>query len=360
MLYLRTPLILLVAGVAVIGTGCKKHQDGAPIIVDPNRPKAVVTTIAGNGTDGYVNGDALSAEFEDPSDVTVGPGGVLYIADYNNHRVRKLAGGQVTTLAGNSTFGFMNGNGENAEFADPYRIVSDAAGNCYLVDQVDARIRRITPGADVTTYAGRAASGFMDGDTSVAKFVVNANGEAIDQQGNVYVGDTFNQRIRKISTTGQVSTLAGSGTRGYAEGDPQTAQFSYPAGVAVDAQGNVYVADPGNFAVRKITPAGQVSTLAGGTQGTNDGIGSAAQFNGLVDVVVDSHGYVFLAEQHRIRKITPQGVVTTIAGDISGGFADGEGASAKFGYIGGLGIDSQGTIYVADAANNRIRKVSFE
>lgn len=355
MQYLRTPLILLIL---MAGGSCKKHHDMAPDPI-PLPKKVVVTTIAGDGNDGYKNGAALSAEFESPTDVAVSSDGTIYISDYNNHRVRKLAGGQVTTLAGNNTFGFLNGHGEDAQFQDPYRLVTDAAGNCYLLDQVDARVRRISPGADVVTYAGRPSSGFVDGDTSIAKMQVNANGEAIDQQGNIYIGDTFNGRIRKITTTGQISTLAGDGTRGYMEGDPKTAKFTFPGGVAVDKQGNVYVSDQGNFRIRKVTPAGQVSTFAGsGVQGDADGDATTAQFKELVDIVVDGQGNVYLGQAHAIRKITPQGVVTTIAGGTPG-YADGAGADARFGYINGLGIDAQGNLYVADGSN-RIRKVSFE
>ena len=359
MTYCKTNFILSIVIIAATGSGCKKNNNGDGSSA-PLEKRAVVTTIAGDGTDGYANGPALSAKFHSPVDVAVAADGTIYVADYNSHRIRKIAAGMVSTLAGNDTAGFVNGDGESAQFRDPYSLTLDAGGNVYVLDQVDPRIRKISPAGYVTTYAGSDHAGFLDGAALMAQFHLGAEGIASDGQGNIYVDDTFNERIRKITTAAQVSTYAGSGTRGFMDGDAGTAQFNYPAGIAFDPQGNLYVADAGNFCIRKITPAGVVSRFAGtGTEGNTDGAADVAQFNVVIDIVADSHGNLYVAEGRRIRKITPGGVVSTIAGSIAG-YADGDGSIAQFGYIGGLGIDAHGNIYVADEGNNRIRKISFE
>jgi len=284
----------------------------------------------------------------------------MYVADYNDHRIRKISGGQVSTFAGNAGYGIVNGNGASAQFQNPYRITTDGNGNVYVLDGSDPRVRKISAAADVITYAGTNQPGFLNGAALTAQFSANASGVVTDAQGNVYIGDIFNHRIRKISVAGQVSTLAGSGAEGAGNGDAANAQFSYPQGVAADAQGNIYVADGGNFCIRKIATSGIVSRFAGsGTRGTADGTAMVAQFNLISDIVTDRQGNLYVGDNNSIRKVTPQGVVSTIAGSTEG-YADGDGATAKFKGVGGLGIDAQGNIYVADINNNRIRKVSFQ
>lgn len=331
-------------------TSCKKKStEDNPITVLPADKKWVVSTVAGDGSPTFVNGPVLSATFHFPEDVAItADGSTLYVTDVLNYCIRKIKSGQVSTFAGSSGFDIINGNGIAAQFRNPFSVTLDANGNLYTSDENDPRIRKINPGADVSTHAGKATSGFADGLADSAQFQPG-NYLIADAAGNVYVADLGNNCIRKISVSGQVTTIAGS------------AQFLFPGGIAVDRDGNLFVADRGNFRVRKITPAGDVSTIAGsGVSGDKDGNGTEAQFSlDMRDMVIDGEGNLYLAEQNRIRMISPQGVVSTIAGSAAG-FKDGAGSEAKFNFPNGLGIDGQGNIYVADLNNNRIRKISYE
>jgi sugar lactone lactonase YvrE len=182
----------------------------------------------------------------------------------------------------------------------------------------------------------------------------------VDSSGNVYVADKYSHRIRKITPNGTVTTLAGSGYAGDIDGIGTAASFHYPNGVAVDSSGNVYVADTSNQRIRKITPQGVVTAMAGAGRGSADGTGMAAMFKNPIGVAVDSSGNVYVgdSENNRIRKITPQGVVTSLAGKEASGFADGTGTAAMFEHPRGVAVDSSGDVYVADTNNQRIRKIT--
>jgi NHL repeat len=343
----------------LVNTACKKNKtDDTP---EPEKQKkAIVTTIAGTGDPSFLDGPALEAKFYRPWDIAVQSNGTLYVTDFGNYRIRKIsATGMVSTFAGNGENGTANGNGSAARFIEVSMIALDAAGSAYVLDGSNPRVRKITTNADVSVYAGSGIYGFADGPAATAQFK-QGWGMLVDLQGNVIVSDTYNDRIRKINTSGQVTTLAGSGIPGYADGNTLVAQFDKPEGIAIDKQGNLYVADRKNYRIRKITPAGLVSSFAGsGTEGTLDGSALVAQFFDINDMVADSKGNLYVTDVHRIRKITPAGEVSTLAGK-STGFADGEGVSAKFNTPTGLAIDAAGNIYVADFGNNRIRKISFE
>jgi sugar lactone lactonase YvrE len=229
----------------------------------------------------------------------------------------------------------------------------DANGNVYVSDWGTNRIFKSTPSGNVTTLAGSGLEGGTDGQGISAKFYL-PQGVAVDGSGNIYVADSGTQGIRKITPSGNVTTLAG--TQSYT-----SASLWYPEGVTVDATGNLFVADTSNHKIRKITPAGVVTTLAGsGAAGSIDGTGTAASFYYPSDVAVDSSGNAYVADSrnNKIRKITPSGVVTTLAGSGELGFADGQGISAKFYLPQGVAVDGSGNIYLADSYNYRIRKIT--
>jgi sugar lactone lactonase YvrE len=270
----------------------------------------------------------------------------------------------VTTLAGSPTgaIGFANAAGTSALFNSPAGVCVDSSGVVYVADQTNHAIRKITGGV-VTTLAGSSTFGYTNAVGTSAGFH-NPSSCAVDSAGNVYVADSANSAVRKISPTGSVSTLAGSaaGTVGFANGVGTSATFRNLNGVAVDAAGNVYVADLNNHAIRKVTPSGTVTTLAGsGSSGFVNGVGAAATFNQPFNVAVDAAGsVVYVADfgNHAIRKIeTATGTVTTYAGGVTG-FTNGVGASAQFKSPPGVALDAAGVVYVADYGNNVIRMIA--
>lgn len=317
-----------------------------------------VSTFAGNNSWGSNDGTGTIARFNQPVGVSVNSIGNLYVADKYNHRIRKIIStGAVTTLAGN-IYGFANGTGAAAKFKNPTGIALDGNGNIYVADRNNNCIRKITSAGVVTTLAGSTTWGYADGIGTAAKFK-NPTGIAVDGNGNIYVTDSENHRIRKITSAGVVTTLAGS-TWGSTDGTGAVAKFDTPTGITIDGIGNLYVTDRNNHRIRKITSTGIVTTLAGSTPGFADGNGTVAKFSVPTGITVDGNGnlYVTDANNHRIRKITSTGFVTTLAGSTPG-FADGTGIVAKFNNPTGITIDGNGNLYVADRYNHRIRKIAI-
>jgi sugar lactone lactonase YvrE len=325
-------------------------------------PNVTVSTFAGSGTSGHTDGQGTTASFHEPEGVDVDDSGNVYVADAYNNEIRKITpGGLVSTLAGSTIQGSTDGQGTVASFSYPGGVAVDASGNVYIADSGNNEIRKITPGGLVSTFAGSTTPGSTDGQGTAASFYF-PTGLAVDASGNVYVADYFNNLIRKITPGGLVSTFAGSTTGGYTDGQGTAASFNNPDGIALDANGNVYVTDYGNFLIRKITPGGLVSTFAGsGNQGNVDGQGIAADFYGPRGVAVDASGNVYVADSdnNEIRKITPIGLVSTLAGSTSSGSTNGQGSSASFSWPTGVAVDASDNVYVTDGLNNEIRKITI-
>jgi hypothetical protein len=321
----------------------------------------VVTTLAGVGP-GHEDGAVGVARFYSPGGVALDAQGNLYVADTYNDTLRKITpAGLVSTLAGTAgSWGTNNGTGAVAQFSNPAGLAVDTAGQVFVADEFNHAIRRVTPEGVVTTLAGQPGTqGTNDGTTATAHFRF-PQGVAVDGNGVVYVADTQNHTIRRIAA-GVVGTWAGAaGTTGTNDGPGLTARFQHPAGLVVDALGFVYVADRGNATIRKITPAGLVSTLAGtpGVFGLSDGTGSAAHFLGPNGLALDGAGNLYVTEiNHCIRKVTPAGVVTTLAGEsYVAGYLDGLGAAVRLNDPRGIAVDPTGILYVADQENNTIRR----
>jgi len=328
---------------------------------------AVVTTLAGTaGMTGSADGMGAAARFNQPTGVAVDSAGNIYVADQFNHTIRKVtAAGVVTTLAGTpGMFGNADGTGVAARFSFPTGVAVDGAGNVYVADCANFTIRKVTAAGVVTTLAGTAGMlGSADGTGPAARFYY-PDGVAVDSAGNIYVADNFNHTIRKVTPAGGVTTLAGTaGINGSADGKGPAARFDRPTGVAVDSAANVYVADYGNHIIRKVTAAGDVTTLAGtaGMQGSADGTGPAARFYYPYGMAIDSAANVYITDHanQTIRKVTAAGVVTTLAGTAGMlGSTDSTGAAAHFYYPEGVAVDSAGNVYVADQFNHTIRKVT--
>jgi hypothetical protein len=354
-------------GLSVDGSGSVYVADTGNSTIRKVTPAGVVTTLAGTaGSRGSADGTGTSAQFWNPWGVSTDGTGNVFVADSWSQTIRRITpAGAVTTLAGTAgSYGSVDGTAGAARFAYPLGVAVDGTGTAHVVDYGNSTIRNITPAGVVTTLAGTASSvGSADGTGAAASFN-GPFGLAVDGSGSIYVADTRNETIRKVTPAGVVTTLAGTaGSSGSADGTGAAAQFLYPEGVAVDGSGAVYVADRGNFTIRKITPAGVVTTLAGtvGSSGNADGTGAAAQFNSPCGIAVDGGGNVYVADtgNHAIRKITPAGMVTTFAGTAgSRGWADGTGATAGFSSPGGVAVDGGGNVYVADTRNQTIRRIT--
>ncbi|MBL7817665.1 MAG: T9SS type A sorting domain-containing protein [Saprospiraceae bacterium] len=266
----------------------------------------------------------------------------------------------VTTLAGSGTAGSTNGTGTAASFSNPYGIAIDASDNTYISDLGNYRVRKTTSAGVVTTFAGSGTSGSTDGTGTAASF--GSMGKVgIDASGNLYVADRTNAKIRKVTPAGVVTTFAGSGSAGSTDGTGTAASFNGPEGVVVDGSGTVYVADYGNHKIRKITAAGVVTTFAGsGTAGGTDRTGTAASFNGPEGIALDADGNVYVAEflGNKIRKITPAGAVTTLAGSGTASSTDGTGTAASFNGPSGVAVDAAGLVYVIDFSGHKIRRIT--
>ena len=359
-----------VSGVAVDSARNIYIADDIDQIVARVSPGGALTVVAGNGHAG-ISGDggpATAASLSGPLGVAVDSAGNLYIADTGNNRVRKVSGGTITTLAGNGTAGFSGDGGPaaNASLSGPTGVALDSAGNLYIADTGNKRVRKVS-GGTISTVAGNGTAGFSgDGGPATSAMLAGPGsapqGVALDAAGNLYIADGANARVRKVSS-GTITTVAGNGQQGFSgDGGPATSASLYsPAAVLVDGTGNLYIADFGDGVVRKVS-GGTITTVAGTSSIAALGDGgpaTGATLNGPSGLALDSGGNLYIADalDGRIREVSG-GTIATVAGN--GGFSGdgGPALSASLSLPIGVAVDSSGAVYIADANNHRIRKVS--
>jgi len=352
-------------GAAIDGSGNIFVADTSNHTIRKVTPDGAVTTIAGlAGISGSVDGAGANARFNQPQGIAVGPSGNIYVGDTGNNTIRMITpAGVVTTFAGRpGVAGSGNGSGTNAFFSQPAGVAVDNGGNLYVADYGNSTIRKITSGGSVSTFAGTPGSIGTNNGSGTAQFYL-PQGIAVDGSGTVYVADTANHSIRKITSGGSVSTIAGSpGTFG--SSDVGSGQFYQPTGIAVDGSGTIFVADTLNQTIRKITSGGGVSTVAGlaGGFGFGDGANNNVRFWNPSAVTVGA-GYVLVVDSGNgtLRKLTQSGpnwTSTTLIGPPSVGNADGQGTAGRFFWPAAITRDAANNIYIADAQNHTIRKIS--
>ena len=337
------------------------------------KTNGIISTIAGIGSSGFSGdgGPATAGEFHTPIGIAIDTTGNLYVSDYGNNRIREIdVNGTLSTFAGN---GFAGNSGDGgpatgAELNTPTGVTTDAGGNVYIADIYNGRIRKVNSSGIISTAVGDGQNVFGgDGGPASAASVYYPFGVATDVSGNLYIADYGNQRIRKVNTSNIISTIAGNGSIGYTgDGGPATAgTFDYPTGVAADTFGNIFVADIYNNCVRKITTGGIITTVAGNGSagyGGDGGPATAASLNLPYGVAADVTGNLYISDfgNHRIRKVNLSGIISTVAGTGTGGYSgDGNPATAsRLYYPIGISADTNGNIFIGDYANYRIRKIN--
>jgi trimeric autotransporter adhesin len=327
-----------------------------------------ITTIAGTDVWGYSGdgGPATSAKLYAPAGVAVDRQGNVYVATYQDHRVRKVsAGGTISTFAGTGVAGFSGDGGPatSAKLYAPKGVAVDGQGNVYIADSNNFRVRKVTSTGTITTFAGGGKPGVLgDGGPATSAALRNPFGVAVDGQGNVYIADTDNMRVRKVSAGGTITTIAGTGVQGSSgDGGPATsALLRFPDAVAVDAQRNVYIADRENNRVRKVSPGGTITTFAGTGVNNFSGDGGPARSAGLQlphGVAVDGEGNVYITAESRVRKVSVGGTISTLAGGGRASPGDGGPATAaQLKGVWGVAVVGKGFVYFSEGG--RLRKVT--
>ncbi|WP_091152189.1 T9SS type B sorting domain-containing protein [Mucilaginibacter pineti] len=316
------------------------------------------TIFAGNSNSGNADGSGASASFNNPRGLTIDAAGNIYVADRNNNLIRKITPtGTVKTITG---FGYVDAAGNSVNLSSPSGLTVDAVGNIYVAAEGDNQIKKITPSNIVTTLAGNGSIGSDDG-VGLAAYFHQPLDVTVDADGNVFVADIDNNAIRKITPGGVVTTFAG-GSSGYVDDIGTAAKFKGPSGLVIDALGNVYVADLFNHVIRKITPAGKVTTFAGigGQQGEEDGPVANATLNYPYKLAIDVAGNIYASEANggnRIRKITPSGIVSTVQHNINAINAEGKGVNTGEAYASGVVVNNDGFLFMSDVGVNNIYKV---
>jgi DNA-binding beta-propeller fold protein YncE len=312
-----------------------------------------VKTIAGKSIATFLDGKGGQAGFNYPIGIAIDPSGNIFIADQHNNAIRKMDPlGNVTTFAGAQKEGLIDGMGTAARFYHPTVMISDPSGNLFVTDYENNVVRKVTNSGLVTTYAGLGpySGGFLN----------SPDGIAIDQFGNLFVSNYNRHEIKKIDASGNVMNFAGSGMGLHQDGVGMSASFVSPCGLAMDMSGNLFVADAEGHRIRKIAPDATVTTLAGtGQPGYIDGEGSVAQFKFPQQIAIDAQGNLLVTDygNNRIRKITPEGIVSTLAGNGVQRLIDGPVMEAAFALPNGIAVAKDGRIYVSESGSNQIRVI---
>ncbi|MBI2889796.1 MAG: hypothetical protein HYY13_03320 [Nitrospirae bacterium] len=329
-----------------------------------------ISTVAGTGTGGYSGdgGSATSAAINQPWAVALDTAGNIYIADRANHRVRKVTtAGTISTVAGNGTAGFSGDNGAAtlANLNTPSGVALDSSGNLYIADQANHRIRKVDTTGLITTFAGTGTAAYSgDGGPATSAEINTPQGLAVDTSGKLYIADTSNYRIRMVNGAGNITTVAGNGSAGYTgdNGPATSATLNNPASVALDTAGNFYIADQSNAVIRKVSSASIITTAAGsGTSGYSGdgGPATSAKLNAPADVAVAPDGTLYIADtsNNRVREVSVGGTIRTAAGTGTAGFSGDGGlpTSAMVNAPRGVATNVSGFLYIADTDNNRIR-----
>ena len=356
--------------VGVSGTepfSCQLQRNGTNLTI------AIITTVVGNGTADYSGdgGAAKNASLNNPADATVDAIGNLFIADGHNNRIRKVdANGIITTVAGNGIVGYSGDGGAatSASLAGPCCVALDNSGNLFIADRENNRIRKVSPSGIITTVAGNGMAGYSGDGSAANNASLNRPVDvAVDAIGNLFIADKENNRIRKVSPSGIITTVAGNGMAGYSgDGSAATsAMLDAVDAVAVDASDNLFIADAENNRIRKVSPNGIITTVAGnGAQGDfgDGGTATSASLNLPHAVRVDSAGNLLIVEKNhnRTRKVNSSGIITTVAGTGMVGYSGdgGPATSASLYYPNSIAIDASGNLFVVDSFNNRIRKIT--
>ncbi|HWD87636.1 MAG TPA: NHL repeat-containing protein [Mucilaginibacter sp.] len=351
---MKKSLSLLI--IALTFVSCKSHS-----------PQ--VTIYAGTGVAGAANGKTTEAAFSGLMGLAIDTNGNIFVADSRNNMIREIsADGTVSTLAGNGKQGSVDGKASSASFFSPAGIAAGPDGSVfYVADTQNSLVRKISREGVVTTVAGALTSSTKNHPESLAR-LDNPWGIVVGKDGTVYFTDWERNLIRKIGPDGEVSIIAGDTDSGAKDGKGRSASFFLPQGIAIDDKGTLYITDTYNNIIRKMDTSGMVTTLAGKPApkgkrniGHNDGKGPAASFNHPCGIAVDKKGIVYVADvgNNKIRKITPDGTVTTLAGSGSPGAQNGSLDKASFYRPYGVAVDKNGDLYIADYMNNTVRKISF-
>lgn len=356
---------LFLTVLAINAISCKKgNPSSTPLVVKPVDPVPTglfVSTFSGSGAQGSANGDAASTSYYYPQDIVADKSGNFYVTDFNNNFIRKITPAGVSSVfVGTGKVETITGIGTAAGVAHPIAITIDSKENLYVSD-IGNHILKISKAGELTFFAGGDGVGTTDGMGALARFNT-PSGLTADTNDNIYVADENNSRIRKITPTGLVTTLAGNATQGKTDGLGTAASFKLPRHIAIDNKGSLYVSETGNDLIRKIAIDGNVTTIAGnGSKGAVNGKALNAQFNNIGGLAVDADGNIYFAEtgNNDIRKLSASGDVTTVAG-IAGwrGADNGPAAAASFNSPGGIVLTAKGEIFVADTYSNLIRKIS--